>query len=759
MTKRSKPASRSGVLKLGLPSKEDILRFIETSTETVGKREITRAFGIKGGYRIALKQLLTEMTDDGLLKGNRKGLAPPGKLPAVGIYDIVSRDADGDLIAEPAEWAEAGARPRVLVNDGGDKKRREHGALGVGDRILARTDRLDDDTRYSHAVTVLKRLQKEKSRALGILQLEPRGGFRIDPIEKREMRSFRVGEDRHGAGKAGDLVRFDLMREGRLGPPEASVVEVLGNPQDQRQISLIAIHAHGIPDVFPPRALAEVEKLPRLSDAPLEDWRDLPLITIDPIDARDHDDAVHATPDTDVNNAGGWVVTVAIADVSYYVRPGTALDKEARLRGNSCYFPDRVVPMLPERISNDLCSLRELEDRPALAVRMIFDIHGKKRGHTFHRVLMRSAAKLAYSQAQDAIDGKLTDKSLLDKTGPLLEPILKPLWAAYAALSKARDERAPLNLDLPERKILLDEKGYVKDVYVPERLTAHRLIEEFMIQANVAAAEQLEAKKARCVYRVHEPPSREKLDALRVFLGTLGMKLPNAGSLQPGNFNGILADAKKLPVNDLVNEVVLRSQSQAVYSPENAGHFGLHLRRYAHFTSPIRRYADLLVHRALMKALDLGPGGAGDEEIADLDQIAQRISEAERRAMAAERETNDRLIAFHLADRIGAQFTARISGVTKSGLFVRLKDTGADGFIPVATLGQEYFRYNDGAHALIGERSGLGYRLGDIVTVKLVEAVPMAGALRFEMISDGTKGVGGNIPHSIRGQRRMRGRR
>ncbi len=756
---------KPGPRKIGLPSKEDILRFIESSSETIGKREITRAFGIKGGDRIALKQLLTEMTDAGLLTGNRKGLAPPGKLPAVGVYDIVARDNEGDLIAQPAEWGEAGARPRVLVKTGGEKKRRDNGALGVGDRILARAERIDDE-RYSHAVDVLKKLEKEKSRALGILQAEPHprsGGasdarphprYRIDPIEKREMRTFRVAQDRHGTGKPGDLVRFDLTRDGRLGPPEAAVVEVIGNPQDQRQISLIAIHAHGIPDVFPPRALAEVEKLPRLSDAPLEDWRDLALITIDPVDARDHDDAVHATPDEDVGNPGGWIVTVAIADVSYYVRPGTALDKEARLRGNSCYFPDRVVPMLPERISNDLCSLRELEDRPALAVRMTFDVHGKKRGHSFHRVLMRSAAKLSYQHAQDAIDGKLTDK-----TAPLLEPILKPLWAAYAALSKARDERAPLNLDLPERKILLDDKGYVKDVVVPERLTAHRLIEEFMIQANVAAAEQLEAKKARCVYRIHEPPSREKLDALRLFLGTLGMKLPNAGSLQPGNFNGILAEAKQLPVADLVNEVVLRSQSQAVYSPENVGHFGLHLRRYAHFTSPIRRYADLLVHRALVKALDFGPGGAGDEEIADLDQIAQRISEAERRAMAAERETNDRLIAFHLADRLGAQFTARISGVTKSGLFVRLKETGADGFIPVATLGQEYFHYAETARALIGDRSGLGYRLGDVVTVKLVEAVPMAGALRFEMISDGTKGAGAAIPHSIRGQRRMRGRR
>jgi ribonuclease R len=755
MTKRRErktAASPGGPRSAGtLPSKDEILRFIEGSQGSVGKREISRAFSIKGSDRIALKALLQEMTDDGTLKGNRKDLAPPGKVPPVGVFDIIARDDDGDLIASPVDWnADDGPRPKLLVQQRTQKKSDDLGTLGIGDRILARSDRLDDGSRYKHGLTALKRLPKEKSKALGIYRTESRGGGRVDPIDKKEMRTWRVHPDHVGDAKDGDLVRFDVARQGRLGPPDAVIAEVLGNPNDQRQISLIALHSHGIPDVFPPRVLQEVEDLPRLSDAPLEDWRALPLITIDPVDARDHDDAVHATPDDDAANVGGFIVTVAIADVAYYVRPGTALDREARIRGNSCYFPDRVVPMLPERISNDLCSLRELEDRPSLAVRLIFDAQGHKRRHTFHRILMRSAAKLNYQEAQAAIDGHPSAKA-----APLLDTVLKPLWAAYTILAKARDHRGPLDLDLPERKIILGKDGRVADIVVPERLTAHRLIEEFMIQANVAAAETLEAQKGRCVYRVHEQPSKEKLDSLREFLATLDMKLPHAGSLAPSHFNGILAAAKTMPTGELINEVVLRSQSQAVYTPENLGHFGLALKRYAHFTSPIRRYADLLVHRALVRALKLGPGAITDDQNADLEATAQLISQAERRAMAAERDTVDRLIAAHLADRVGAEFTGRISGVTRSGLFVRLKDTGADGFIPAATLGDEYFRHVETAHALVGDRSGEAYRLGDTVSVKLVEAIPMAGALRFEMLSDGTRGV---VAHSasIRGQRRLR---
>ena len=482
---------------------------------------------------------------------------------------------------------------------------------------------------------------------------------------------------------------------------------------------------------------AEAAKPARLEGG-REDWRKIPLVTIDPIDAKDHDDAVFAEPDTDPNNKGGFVVTVAIADVAHYVTPGSALDREALVRGNSVYFPDQVVPMLPERISNDLCSLRPNEDRAALAVRMVIGADGRKRSHTFHRVLMRSAAKLHYAQAQDAADGR-TDET----TGPLLSTVIEPLYAAYRARLRERVERQPLDLDLPERKILLKPDGTVDRVVIPPRLDAHRLIEEFMILANVAAAETLERARVPLIYRVHDEPSPEKIEALREFLTTLKINIAKGQVLQPGNFNRILAQVKGTEHETLVNEVVLRSQAQAEYSADNYGHFGLALRRYAHFTSPIRRYADLVVHRALIRAQSFGSDGLPNSvDAAALNEIAARISAAERRAMKAERETVDRLIAHHLADRIGASFEGRISGVTRAGLFVKLAETGADGFIPARTLGDDYFRYVEASHALVGDHTGETHRLGDTVTVKLVEAAPVAGALRFEILSEGRYELG-----------------
>ena len=458
--------------------------------------------------------------------------------------------------------------------------------------MLARISEIDDPSAgYRFEAFPIKRLPREKRRLIGIFRAHRNGGGSIEPVDRKQLRSWSIAKGDEGPAKDGDLVRFDLAKKGRFNVPQARVLESIGNPDDQRQISLIAVHSHGIPDDFPESVITESEALTEPTLSGRTDLRDVPLVTIDPPDARDHDDAVYAEPDTDPANAEGWIVLVAIADVAHFVRPDTKLDREAQLRGNSVYFPDRVVPMLPERISNNLCSLREGENRACLVVRMIFDKDGNKRSHAFMRAMMRSAAKLSYQEAQAAIDGQPSDKA-----GPLLERVLKPLWAAYAAVAAARDKRQPLDLDLPERKILLDEKGRVAKVVTPERLAAHRLIEEFMIQANVAAAETLEQKHTPVVYRIHDQPSKEKLSSLRDFLDTLGMKLPQASTLKPGHFNGILARAKTLPVADLVNEVVLRSQSQAEYNIDNIGHFGLNLRRYAHFTSPIRRYADL--HRA-----------------------------------------------------------------------------------------------------------------------------------------------------------------
>ncbi|MEZ5900481.1 MAG: ribonuclease R [Hyphomicrobiaceae bacterium] len=736
----------------GLPSREQIIEFLNSFQGKAGKREIARAFGVRAGARIALKRILAEMAEEGLLAGNKKDLREPGRLPAVTQIEVTGRDRDGDLIGKPVIWEDEGPRPvvRLLIST-----REGDAEIGAGDRVLAKLSKLPRDADADYEATPIKKLPREKRRLLGIYREAKRGGGTIEPIDRKELKSWSIAPGDEGEAKDGDLVRFDLARKGRFATPRAHVLESLGNPSDQRQISLIAIHAHGIPEDFPESVLIEAEHLDPPTMDVRTDLREVPLLTIDPVDARDHDDAVYAEPDADPNNEGGWVVIVAIADVAHYIRPDTKLDREAQLRGNSVYFPDRVVPMLPEKISNDLCSLREGEERPCLAARMVFNKWGEKRSHTFLRAMMKSAAKLSYQEAQAAIDGNVSEKC-----APLMERALRPLWEAYAALAKARDKRGPLDLDLPERKIKLDEKGRVAQIITPERLDAHRLIEEMMIQANVAAAETLEENKSPLVYRVHDAPSQEKLKGLRDFLETLDMKIPHAGALKPDAFNKVLAQAKDLPVPDLVNEVILRSQSQAEYAPKNIGHFGLNLARYAHFTSPIRRYADLLVHRALVRALKLGEGGLTDEEIPRLTAISKQISDTERRAMAAERETMDRLIAAHLADHVGATFAARIAGVTRSGLFVKLKDTGADGYIPISSLGNDYYHHVEAAHALIGARTGEGYRLGDVVEVRLLEVIPSAGAMRFEMLTPGTRGHlssfkagGGKLPREPRGGR------
>ena len=713
-----------------LPSRQEILDFLQTANRETGRREIARAFGIKGGDRIALKELLRDMADDGLIAGSRRKLTRPGVLSSVTVIEIVARDPDGEFVGRPGTWHEEhGPAPRIVM---AESKRDTGPVAGIGDRVLARITPLGADADYPYQARTIKRLARATQRLLGIFRALPGGTGVIEPVDRKQLKEWPVTRGNTDDAENGDLVRFELARGGRYGVQTAQVIERLGNPAAQQLTSLIAVHAHSIPDTFPQAALAEAEAAKEPDLKRREDFRQLPLITIDPSDARDHDDAVWAGADSDPSNRGGWVVIVAIADVCSYVRPGSSLDKEARKRGNSVYFPDRVVPMLPERISNDLCSLKEDQPRGCLAVRMVFDKDGRKLKHRFFRALMRSAAGLTYEQAQAAIDGRPDEV-----TTPLLDAVLRPLWGAYASLGISRTERAPLDLDLPERKILLDDQGRVRTVVTPPRLDAHRLIEEFMIAANVSAAETLEAKRSPLIYRVHDAPSKEKLSSLGEFLATIGLKLPKSGTLKPAHFNRILADTRATPTAELVGEVVLRSQAQAEYSDDNLGHFGLNLRRYAHFTSPIRRYADLIVHRALVRALGFGNDGLTDIEMEQLEQIAQAISDTERRAMAAERETADRLIAAYLADRIGARLQARVSGLVRTGLFVRLVETGADGFVPASSIGREYFYHDEARHALVGEDTGLAYHLVDPVEVRLVEAIPTAGALRFEMLSEG----------------------
>jgi len=713
-----------------LPSRDELLAFIRERSGKVSVRELARAFGAKNADRAALKRMLRELADEGRIDRRRKRLHHAGSLPPVVLADITGRDSDGELVARPTEWDEDlhGAPP--IIHIATPRRARPDETAGVGDRALVRIERSAHEETSGR---VIKLIDRAKHRALGIFRsLVGRGG-RLVPIDKKQLgRELAIAADATAGARDGDLVAVEVTRHGRFGLPTGRVVERLGSLKTERAVSLIAIHAHDIPQFFPRAALAEAEAAAVPSPTGREDWREIPFITIDPPDAKDHDDAVHAKPDADVRNAGGHIVSVAIADVAQYVGHGSELDREASRRGNSVYLPDRVVPMLPERISNDLCSLRPNVDRAALAVRMVIGADGRKRSHSFHRVLIRSAARLSYEQAQLAVSGR-TD----ELTEPIVETILQPLYAAYRAVLRARDERGPLDLEIPERKIVLKSDGTVDRVIVPPRLEAHRLIEEFMILANVAAAETCERAKVPLIYRVHDEPSPEKLNALREFLATLDISLPKGGAQRPNGFNRILDRVKGRDVERLVNEVVLRTQAQAEYSAQNFGHFGLNLRRYAHFTSPIRRYADLIVHRALIRAGSLGEDGLPDAaDPRALAEIAANISATERRAMKVERETADRLIAHFLADHVGALFDGHISGVTRAGLFVELDETGADGFIPARHIGEEYFRFHEAGRAFVGRSAT--HRLGDPVTVELVEAAPVAGALRFRLVEQRT---------------------
>ena len=739
--KSDKPKTK--LAKGGLPSQDEILQFVSSAPGKVGKREIGLAFAIKGADKIGLKKLLKDLEKKGDLSARRRSLKATAGLPPVGVVEVAGSDKDDDLFGYVIDASGIAQPEKILIVTG------EGRAPKKGDRVSARISALPGHHGYTHQAKVMRVLKGTGGKILAVFQLLKGKGPRLVPVDKKSRHDYQVLSGDEGGAENGELVAIEITRDRGFGLPAARVVERLGDMKDPRNISLIAINQYGIPNAFPDAVLAAAEGLSSFSGARRVDMTALPLITIDPGDARDHDDAVYAEPDETPGNAGGFKLTVAIADVAAYVKPGSVLDKEARFRGNSVYFPDRVVPMLPERISNDLCSLREKETRPALACVMRFDAHGHKLDHRFSRISMRSAAKLSYEEAQAAIDGKPSAKA-----EAILQPVLQPLWAAYRKLKQARDKRGPLALDLPERKIIMDGKGNVARVVVPPRLEAHQLIEECMIQANVAAAEELEKHKIPLLYRVHDNPSPEKIKSLAQFLKTVNRELALGQVVKSKTFNTILNSVKGEDFEQLVHEVVLRSQAQANYSPDNLGHFGLNLARYAHFTSPIRRYPDLIVHRALITALGLGADGLSQDDIAMLDETAEMMSVAERRAMLAERETTDRLIAAYLAPQVGAVFPGKISGVVGAGLFVTLDESGADGFVPVNTLGRDYFHYDETAHRLVGQRQGESFQLGDTVKVKLIEVAPVKGGLRFEMVSDGRTGAAAPPRFKKKGRRK-----
>ena len=705
----------------GLPGRQQILDFIASSTTPAGKREIARAFGLHGNEKIALKALLKDMADEGLIdSAPGRAFHKMGGVPKVTVLRIVDVADDGQAFGVPESWHAETPPPKLRVIERGKRG----AALGPGDRILARTE----EAGKGWVAHPMKRLARGEEQVLGVLHQE---GDRLwlKPVDKRERRELMVSDA--GEAQVGDLVLAE--KAGRPPRITARVTERLGEPFAPRSFSLIAIHKHGIPDRFSEDTIVEAI---RVAKQPLgegrEDLRHLPIVAIDPADARDHDDAVWAGADEDPANPGGFKAIVAIADVSFYVRPGSDLDREARRRGNSVYFPDRVVPMLPEELSADICSLKEGADRAALACHLVISADGMLKSWKFTRAVIRVAANIAYEDAQAAIDS--TNGNVVPE---LAETALRPLWACWAALAKARDKRAPLELDLPERRVMLDEKGRILSVAPRERLDAHRLIEDYMIAANVAAAKALEAKKAPVMYRIHEPPSREKLVALKDYLDTFGISFALGQVIKPATFNHLLEKVGERDERPQIMEQVLRTQTQAYYGPGNAGHFGLALGSYAHFTSPIRRYADLLVHRALVGAYNLAPAAnqtrlPAEDETAFV-RIGEAISAAERRAMEAERETIDRYVAAYLSTRVGELVDTRITGVQPFGFFATVEGLGGDGLVPVSTLGREYFRYDEASQALEGEETGVRYTPGMKLKLRLAEANPISGALRFEV--------------------------
>ncbi len=730
-----------------LPSKTEILAWIAEHPGESAKRDIARAFGIKGAARIELKRVLKELEAEGALERRRKTYRDADKLPPVTVLVILAADGNGDQFARAVEWQGEGPEPRILFTP-----READAPVATGDRILAKLVEVRADD-HQYEARLIRKIGTNPIRIVGIFRKGAEGG-RIVPVDKGADKEWLVAPDMTHGAKDGELVEAELAGpKGRMGLPRARVTERLGDPSAPRAVSLIAIHQHGIPDHFPDAVVAEADAMTAAGLGTREDLRSLPFLTIDPADARDRDDAVHAHADDDPANPDGHIVWVAIADVAHYVTPQSALDREARTRGNSTYFPDRVVPMLPDRLSGDLCSLHENVDRAVIAVRMKLDARGNKLSHRFTRGLIRSQGALAYEEVQAARDGTTNDR-----TAPLLGTVIAPLYAAYQACLTARDARQPLDLDLPERRIELTDDGRVKSVAFKDRLDAHRLIEEFMILANVAAAEELIRLRRPLLYRVHEEPSPEKLDALREVAEASGFTLARGQVLKTSALNRLLGQSQGTEFDELMNVTMLRSMTQAYYHPQNFGHFGLALKNYAHFTSPIRRYSDLIVHRALILGHGWGADGLSPQDIEMLEETAKQISDCERRSMAAERDTTDRYLAAYLADRVGTELAGRVSGVAKFGLFVKLDETGADGLIPVRTLGREYFVHDSDAQTLMGADSGLTIGLGQRVTVRLAEAVPVTGGIALELVElDGAAMPGGPSARKGRHQPRKPG--
>jgi len=689
------------------------------------KREMAKAFDLKGSERIALKEAIRDLMDSGKIKKTaQKTYVTSGDdyIPAVAVLKVVKVTDEGEVYALPhgdEELVEQIKDP-IYISVRGKK------SCGLGDRILVKLKTHEDGELSG---LLMRGLGEDVTKTIAGRAIETAKGWIVEPVNKSARETYKLSNPNDDLVD-GHLVEITIEKQVGRGSMRQSVAKlksIIGHDDDPKAISLIAMYEKGLVAEFPDNVLAQCEglKVPELGKR--EDLRDLPLVTIDGADARDFDDAVFAEKLDD----GGFHIIVAIADVSHYVQRETALGQEAYRRGNSTYFPDRVVPMLPEALSNDLCSLRPHEDRACMGFHLYINDMGNLIKWKPFRGLIRSHARLIYEQVQAAFDG-VTD----DLTAPLLDDVLRPIHQAFVVLDKARSRRGALDINMPERQIKIDETGTMTGVTLRERYDAHKMIEEFMILANVAAAEALEAKNAPCIYRIHDQPDSDRIDNASNFLEGFGLNLAKGNVPKPDVLNSLLKKVEGEDHAHLVNEVILRSQSQAVYSPDNIGHYGLALQKYGHFTSPIRRYADLIVHRSIIRAYGLGDDGLTDEETVTLAEIADRISKTERNSMEAERSSVDRFTASYLETRISAEFSGRISGVTNFGLFVRLDENGADGLIPIKSIEGDFYEHVESAHALVGRRTGRIFRLCAPVRVIIREADRLTGSCILKLTDD-----------------------
>jgi ribonuclease R len=683
-----------------IPSRNELLKFLEKSGKPLTIKQILAEFGLRGQrMRSQLEDRLYGMVRAGQIIENRRGeFCLVTKLDLV--TGVVSGHRDGFGFVDR--------------DDGGDDvylSAREMRPLFDGDRVAVKiigTDRRGKPE--GDLVEVLERARREVAGQF----IRERGIGLVIPDNPRITHRILVGKGDAGGAKPGEIVVAEILDyPSKVEQATGRIVRVIGPPGKKGISTDIAIHAHGIPTRWPKEVRDEIEKVgktvPSRAKQGRVDLRDVDLVTIDGADARDFDDAVYCE-----RSGKGWRLLVAIADVSHYVDVGTALDREATARGTSVYFPDRVVPMLPEVLSNGLCSLNPKVDRLCLVCDMRVGKDGKVTGSKFVEAVMRSSARLTYSQVNGVLTGDAPDG-----VPKKLHGLLRELHGLYKAFARARQRRGAIELDIPSTRFELGKDGSIAAIHLTKRNDAHRLIEECMIAANVQAAKFIRRHKIPGLYRVHAKPDPDRFAELRLFLVSLGLKVPHPEHVEPRQFNALLSQVEGRPDSAAISMAMLRSLTHAEYTPHNIGHFGLALDAYAHFTSPIRRYPDLLVHRAIRHIVRGGKPSKFAYDTGAMERLGSLTSAHERRAEEATRDVEAWLKCEYMEDHVGEEFDGVVTGVTNFGLFVQIVELMIDGLIHVTSLDNDYYHYDAGAQQLVGERTGKRYRLGDTVRVRV----------------------------------------